>query len=238
MLGDAARAASNGYQSYVNFYDGLDSVGFAEGPTRGRQPDRARHAAVPAEERQPDDRALSVHRGPRPGRQAGDELLLARLSRGAERRRGARRGRRVHDRGMGTVQLSSLRRTCGPGRVWCGGRVASSGTSRTPRPRSATAGCRAGPGAALGGGAGRHRPGPSAPMPGPAVVRPAGHGPGHARWVPGEDYLTVNVWTPSIAGRAPVMVFRARRGVRGPAAAPPPCTTAPRSRVTVSCWSP
>jgi len=33
MLGDAARAASNGYQSYVNFYNGLDSVGFAEGPT-------------------------------------------------------------------------------------------------------------------------------------------------------------------------------------------------------------
>jgi para-nitrobenzyl esterase len=26
-------------------------------------------------------------------------------------------------------------------------------------------------------------------------------------WVPGEDYLTVNVWTPSTEGRAPVMVF-------------------------------
>jgi len=26
-------------------------------------------------------------------------------------------------------------------------------------------------------------------------------------WVPGEDYLTVNVWTPATSGRAPVMVF-------------------------------
>jgi hypothetical protein len=32
MLGDAARTESNGYQSYVNFYNSLDSVGFAEAP--------------------------------------------------------------------------------------------------------------------------------------------------------------------------------------------------------------
>jgi hypothetical protein len=33
MLGDQARTASDGYQSYLNFYNGLDSVGFAEAPT-------------------------------------------------------------------------------------------------------------------------------------------------------------------------------------------------------------
>jgi hypothetical protein len=32
-LGPAAQSASNGYQSYQNFYGGLDSVGFAEQPT-------------------------------------------------------------------------------------------------------------------------------------------------------------------------------------------------------------
>jgi len=33
MLGDQARSASDGYQSYLNFYNSLDSVGFAEAPT-------------------------------------------------------------------------------------------------------------------------------------------------------------------------------------------------------------
>ncbi|HWN35824.1 MAG TPA: protein kinase [Pseudonocardia sp.] len=33
MLGDQARGESDGYQSYLNFYNGLDSVGFAEAPT-------------------------------------------------------------------------------------------------------------------------------------------------------------------------------------------------------------
>ena len=33
MLGDQARSASDGYQSYLNFYNGLNSVGFAEAPT-------------------------------------------------------------------------------------------------------------------------------------------------------------------------------------------------------------
>jgi hypothetical protein len=33
MLGDQARSASDGYQSYQNFYNSLDSVGFAEAPT-------------------------------------------------------------------------------------------------------------------------------------------------------------------------------------------------------------
>jgi para-nitrobenzyl esterase len=51
------------------------------------------------------------------------------------------------------------------------------------------------------------RPGPSAPMPerrwfGGLDMEPVIRG-----WVPGEDYLTVNVWTPSTEGRAPVMVF-------------------------------
>ena len=50
-------------------------------------------------------------------------------------------------------------------------------------------------------------PGPSAPMPdrrwfGRMDMEPVIRG-----WVPGEDYLTVNVWTPSTSGRAPVMVF-------------------------------
>jgi len=51
------------------------------------------------------------------------------------------------------------------------------------------------------------RPGPSAPMPdrrwfGRMDMEPVIRG-----WVPGDDYLTVNVWTPSTEGRAPVMVF-------------------------------
>ena len=33
MLGDQARSASDGYQSYENFYNSLTSVGFAEAPT-------------------------------------------------------------------------------------------------------------------------------------------------------------------------------------------------------------
>ncbi|HEX4253021.1 MAG TPA: carboxylesterase family protein [Pseudonocardia sp.] len=50
-------------------------------------------------------------------------------------------------------------------------------------------------------------PGPTAPMPerrwfGRLDLEPVIGG-----WVPGDDYLTVNVWTPSTSGRAPVMVF-------------------------------
>jgi para-nitrobenzyl esterase len=57
------------------------------------------------------------------------------------------------------------------------------------------------------GGREATRPGPSAPMPdrrwfGRLDMEPVIRG-----WVPGEDYLTVNVWTPSTGGRAPVMVF-------------------------------
>jgi para-nitrobenzyl esterase len=49
--------------------------------------------------------------------------------------------------------------------------------------------------------------GPTAPMPdrrrfGDLDMEPFVH-----RWVPGEDYRTVNVWTPSTSGRAPVLVF-------------------------------
>jgi para-nitrobenzyl esterase len=49
--------------------------------------------------------------------------------------------------------------------------------------------------------------GPSAPMPdrrrfGDLDMEPLVH-----HWVPGEDYRTVNVWTPSTSGRAPVLVF-------------------------------
>jgi len=51
------------------------------------------------------------------------------------------------------------------------------------------------------------RPGPSAPMPDRRWFGRLDMGPVMRGWVPGEDYLTVNVWTPSIAGRAPVMVF-------------------------------
>ncbi|HWN34940.1 MAG TPA: carboxylesterase family protein [Pseudonocardia sp.] len=51
------------------------------------------------------------------------------------------------------------------------------------------------------------RPGPSAPMPDRRWFGRLDMGPVIRGWVPGEDYLTVNLWTPSIAGRAPVMVF-------------------------------
>ncbi|WP_327139709.1 carboxylesterase/lipase family protein [Nocardia sp. NBC_01327] len=52
------------------------------------------------------------------------------------------------------------------------------------------------------------RPGPTAPQPrrdgfGTLDMSPY-FGPG---WVPGEDYLTVNVWAPSTARNSPVMVF-------------------------------
>jgi para-nitrobenzyl esterase len=51
------------------------------------------------------------------------------------------------------------------------------------------------------------RPGPSAPMPDRRWFGRLDMGPVIRGWVPGEDYLTVNVWTPSTEGRAPVMVF-------------------------------
>ncbi|HEY2202851.1 MAG TPA: carboxylesterase family protein [Pseudonocardia sp.] len=49
--------------------------------------------------------------------------------------------------------------------------------------------------------------GPTAPMPdrrrfGGLDMEPVVH-----RWVPGDDYRTVNVWTPSTSGKAPVLVF-------------------------------
>jgi para-nitrobenzyl esterase len=55
-------------------------------------------------------------------------------------------------------------------------------------------------------------PGPTAPMPdrrwfgrldAPLDMAPV-LGPG---WVPGDEYLTVNIWTPSLSGSLPVMVF-------------------------------
>ena len=51
------------------------------------------------------------------------------------------------------------------------------------------------------------QPGPSAPMPDRRWFGRLDMGPLIRGWVPGEDYLTVNVWTPSTSGRAPVMVF-------------------------------
>jgi para-nitrobenzyl esterase len=50
-------------------------------------------------------------------------------------------------------------------------------------------------------------PGPSAPMPDRRRMGRLDLGPLLGEWTPGEEYLTVNVWTPSVSGRAPVMVF-------------------------------
>src|SRR5262249_38276048 len=46
--------------------------------------------------------------------------------------------------------------------------------------------------------------GPTAPQPRGSADLSAVTGPG---WVPGEDYLNLNVWTPGTSGRLPVLVF-------------------------------
>jgi para-nitrobenzyl esterase len=49
--------------------------------------------------------------------------------------------------------------------------------------------------------------GPSAPMPDRRRFGDLDMEPFVYRWVPGDDYRTLNVWTPSTSGRAPVVVF-------------------------------